>query len=199
MRRILSASLIAATSIIFSSCAFVDNEIQLEYQTVSTASVPSKNAGTIYMSLLKDERADKTKVGVVRNAYGMETAKVLTSDNPTIWVSNTLKGNLERSGYKVETVAEGFSPSRDQFYLSGSLMKVHSDPQMGFWTVTVRGDIEAFLHAQFGGQRTQSLIAGRSETESLVSTGGDLHKGVLNAALSDFVTKVLAWLQNLKT
>lgn len=199
MGRLLSTFLIVATSIIFSACAFVDNEIQLEYQTVSAASAPGSKTGTIYMSLFKDERTDKTKVGVIRNAYGMETAKVLTSDNPTIWVSNTLKGNLERSGYKVETVADGFSPSRDQFYLSGSLTKVHSDPQMGFWTVTVRGDVEAFLHAQFGGQRTQKLIVGHFETESLVSTGGDLHKGVLNSALSDFVTKVLTWLQSLKT
>ena len=199
MNRLRGLFCVIAASILMPACAFVDNEVQLEYQSVAAIPTGGSNAGTIYVSLLEDERADKTKVGVIRNGYGMETAKVLTKDAPAIWVSNTLKGNLERSGYKVETVEKGFSPMPDQFYLSGSLSKVYSDPQMGFWAVTIKGDVQAFMRAQFNEKSTQKLITGWSEETSLFTTGGELHKGVLNKAVSDFVVNVLAWLAKLKT
>ena len=186
-------------SVFVPACAFVDNEVQLEYLNVPGVSSGGLKTGTVYMSLLEDERVDKTKVGVIRNAYGMETAKVLTKDQPAIWVTNTLKGNLESAGYKVETVEKGFSPAKDQFYLSGSLSKVFSNPEMGFWAVTLKGDVQAHMRAEFGGKSTQKLISGHSEEVSMLSTGGELHKGILNKAISDFVVNVLAWLAKLKT
>ncbi len=189
---------VIVASILFPACAFVDNEIQLEYQYVPGSSVSALKQGTIYLSLFEDRRIDKTKVGVIRNAYGMETAKVLTKDDPAIWVSNTLKGNLERSGYKVETVEKGFSPGKGQFYLSGNITKVYSDPKPGFWAFTVTGDVEALLQAEFKGQRTQEMIAGHKEETSIVSSGGEMHKGVLNQALADFVAKVSAWIEKLR-
>ncbi len=189
---------VIVASIFFPACAFVDNEVQLEYQNVPGIAVGALKQGTIYLSLFEDRRIDKTKIGVIRNGYGMETAKVLTKDDPAIWVSNTLKGNLERIGYKVDTVEKGFSPGQGQFYLSGNITKVYSDPKVGFFVITVHGDVEALLQAEYNGRKTQEMIAGHTEETSMVTTGGEMHKGVLNQARADFVVKVSAWIEKLK-
>ena len=42
------------------------------------------------------------------------------------------------------------------------------------------------------------MIAGHKEETSIVSSGGEMHKGVLNQALADFVAKVSAWIEKLR-
>tara|TARA_Y100000294_G_C8412584_1_gene279438 strand:+ start:20 stop:610 length:591 start_codon:yes stop_codon:yes gene_type:complete len=180
------------------ACAFIDNEVQLEYQDVESVAAKDPGQGTIYMSLFDDQRNDKTKIGVIKNSYGMETAKVFTKDDPVIWVSNSLKGGLEKSGFQVETIDKRFSPMPDQFFLSGDLIKVYSEPQVGFFTITHRGEVQVFVEAEYNGNSTRQMITGNSSTESLLTTGGETHKGVLNGALSDFVIKVVAWIKKLR-
>jgi hypothetical protein len=180
------------------ACAFIDNEVQLEYQSVAGLTPTPGNAQVIYLSLLNDSRTEKARVGVIRNGYGMETASVLSKDDARIWVSNTLKGNLEQAGYAVRTVETTFAPTANQFHLSGDLVSVYSDPRMGFFTITVQGDVQAAMQAEFQGRKTSKLIVGQYSEESLVSTGGDLHKRILNNALLDFVKKAMLWLDELK-
>jgi len=191
--------IVALMAVIVQACAFIDNEVQLEYQSVAGLTPNPNNARIIFLSLIEDSRPDKSRLGVIRNTYGMETAKVLSNDDARIWVSNTLKGNFEQAGYTVRAVDGAFVPSADQFHLSGELSKAYSDPQMGFFTITMRGDVQATMQAEYQGRRSQKLIAGQYEEESLISTGGDLHKRVLNNALSDFVRKVMLWLDELKS
>lgn len=195
-QRLLIVALMAVTA---QACAFIDNEVQLEYQFVARSTPNPSNTRVIFLSLIEDSRPDKSQLGVIRNAYGMETAKVLSKDDARIWVSNTLKGNFEQAGYTVRAVDEAFFPSANQFHLSGELIKAYSDPQMGFFTITVRGDVQATMQAEYQGRRSRKLIAGQYAEESLISTGGDLHKRVLNNALSDFVRKVMLWLDELKS
>ena len=187
-----------AAVVLLPACAFIDNEIQLEYQEIASAQQDQSKKGTIFLSLFNDDRSDKSKVGVIRNTYGMVTASVLTKDDPAIWVSNSLAGNLKKVGYKVETVEKEFTPTKDQFYMYGNIIKIFSNPNMGFFTITVNGDVQAFVKAKYNGRETQEMISGHSDTESLISTGGDLHKGVLNEALLDFTQKVMAWLERLR-
>ncbi|MEO5337909.1 MAG: hypothetical protein H7841_13615 [Magnetospirillum sp. WYHS-4] len=196
--RIPGAPFIAVLATALSACAFIPNEVQLEVQLVPDLGSANGAGSTVYLALLDDVRSDKTKVGVVRNGFNMETAAVSTADNPSVWVSNSLKANLERAGYKVETVDGRFLPSSDQFLLSGRLSRAFSDPQAGLVSVTVRGDVEATMKADYGGRTTQVPIGGHHEQLSLVGTGGELHKGVLNAALQDFVRKVVAWVAELR-
>lgn len=191
--------IVALMAITAQACALTDNEVQLEYQSVAGLIPNPNNTRVVFLSLIDDSRPDKSRLGVIRNAYGMETAKVLSKDDARIWVSNTLKGNLEQAGYTVRAVDGAFVPSANQFHLSGELIKAYSDPQMGFFTITMRGDVQATMQAEYQGRRSRKLIAGQSEEESLIATGGDLHKRVLNNALSDFIRKVMLWLDELKS
>lgn len=194
-RLLISAFLAIATQ----ACAFIDNEVQLEYQSVTGLAPNPGNTRVIFLSLIEDSRPDKTRVGVIRNGYGMETANVLSKDDVRVWVSNTLKGNLEQAGYTVRTVEGAFTPTDGQFHLSGEIIRAYSDPRMGFFTITVQGDVQAAMQAEFLGRRTNKLIVGQYSEESLVSSGGDMHKRVLNSALLDFVQKVMLWLNELKS
>lgn len=194
-QRLLMVVLLAISA---QACALIDNEVQLEYQSVAGLTPNPNNTRVVFLSLLEDSRPDKSRLGVIRNAYGMETAKVLSKDDARIWVSNTLKGNLEQAGYTVRAVDGAFVPSANQFRLSGELIKAYSDPQMGFFTITMRGDVQATMQAEYQGRQSRKLVVGQYEEESLLSTGGDLHKRVLNSALEDFVRKVMAWLDELK-
>lgn len=197
--RFVKAAFIGMMALVgLSACAFVDNQVQLEAQQVADLPAGTGNGSTIFLALLEDSRTDKAKVGVIRNGFGAETAAVNTADKPAIWVSNSLKSNLEKAGYKVETVDGGFRPSGDQFLLSGNLIRAFSDPQVGFWGFTLKGDVQAIMKAEVGGRTTQATIAGQHEQMSMVSTGGEMHKGVLNGALQDFVRKVVAWLGELR-
>ena len=195
MRRLL---IIALLTISAQACAFIDNEVQLEYQSVAGLTPNPSNTRVIFLSLIEDSRPDKMRVGVIRNGYGMETANVLSKDDVRVWISNTLKGNLEQAGYSVRAVEGAFAPTDGQFHLSGEIIKAYSDPQVGFLTITVQGDVQAVMQAQFQGRRTNKLIIGQYSEESLVSSGGDMHKRVLNNALLDFVQKAMSWLNELK-
>lgn len=197
--RALRVLIVALTAMAAQACALVDNEVQLEYQAVAGLTSSSGNARVIFLSLIEDSRPDKSRVGVIRNGYGMETAKVLSKDDASVWVSNTLKGNLEQVGYTVRAVDADFVPSANQLHLSGQLIKTYSDPQIGFLSITMRGDVQATMQAEYLGRRSRKLIVGQYEEESLISTGGDLHKRVLNNALSDFVRKAVLWLDELKS
>lgn len=197
--RFVKATLIGMLALVgLSACAFVDNQVQLEAQQVADLPAEAGNGSTVYLALLEDARTDKAKVGVIRNGFGAETAAVNTADKPAIWVSNSLKSNLEKAGYKVETVDGGFRPAGDQFLLSGNLTRTFSDPKVGFWAFTVTGDVEAIMKAEYAGRTTQATIAGHHEQMSMVSSGGEMHKGSLNNALQDFVRKVIDWLGELR-
>tara|TARA_E500000331_G_C17035595_1_gene617143 strand:- start:83 stop:685 length:603 start_codon:yes stop_codon:yes gene_type:complete len=181
-----------------SACAFVDNQIQLEFEAPSATEGATGNGETLVLALFKDQRSDKLKIGVIKNGYGMETAKVLTKDDPAVWISNAIKSTLEAEGYSVESVPAGGTPPSNRLQLSGTVTKVYSEPKMGFWTATITGDVEALIQAQFRGQTTSKLIAGRSEETSMITTGGDLHKRVLTSALDAFIKNFMSWFHSLR-
>lgn len=82
-----------------SGCAFGTRNFALGYQVGSPPGAPKDV--NIYVAPFKDERTEKDVVGHVRNAYGMKTAKIITSSSVGEWVTEALKAELKNMGYDI--------------------------------------------------------------------------------------------------
>lgn len=197
MRSILKAIVLLLLAATLPACAFVDNEVQLEQQDF-TGLKPGTGVGrTVYLTLLEDKRIDKTKVGIVKNGFGMETAKVLTKDDPAIWVSNSLKTNMIKAGYQVHTVNKRYQPSGNDILLTGKLTNVRAEPQLGILVPSILARVDTTMQARVNGKVKFRSISGMKEENVMVATGGDTFKGVLNMALQDYMKNFFDWLEEL--
>lgn len=71
-----------------------------------------------------DQRTDKSKIGTVRNGFGMATADVVPTNNVAEWVTGAIRAELERSGYTVVAAPE---PGMPTTVLSGKIQNVWCD------------------------------------------------------------------------
>ena len=144
-------SVVFLASVLLGGCAFTDQKVELEFQP---REVNEKAAlGSLYFSKLSDARADKSRVGVVKNSWGSETASVRTDQDLTILVSKAIVSELKNIGYKVSTVdinrldvATGYSPEIPM--ISGNLSKLFAEPIVGFWAGDVTGEIQLTLEVK---------------------------------------------------
>lgn len=85
MRRLVTITVLFATTLFCSGCAFTTASIDIPYQSLSTAS-PVAGASNISVTVttVDDRSENRDRVGSKRNGYGMETAPIVaTNDIPT--------------------------------------------------------------------------------------------------------------------
>ncbi len=88
------------TCFVISSCAFGARHVTLD--PIKT-SLSLDASGQIVLIEVKDKRNPELKpvVGHVKNGYGMKTAKVIANKEVSIWVKNSIVGELKRYGASV--------------------------------------------------------------------------------------------------
>ena len=98
-----------------------------------------------------DARADPSRVGVVKNGWGLETASTVTSTDVAAAVSSALVDSLIASGWVVTRAAVGASvpvPRGEEWVVSGWLRSVMSEPLIGAWFIELRAEAELVLEVR---------------------------------------------------
>jgi len=171
-----------------SGCAFMNQSVQL-------APLPSFTERTlaprrVVLRELVDARGDTSRVGVVKNGWGMETASVVTPDELPGAVSDALADSLIASGWTVVRAASNAAvpvPRGEDWVLSGWLSSVMSEPIMGVWTIGLRAEAELTLEVRTASRLfRRTLRAFHLEPDNLVCFAGCVEEG-LRAALSQVV------------
>jgi uncharacterized lipoprotein len=116
----------------FTGCAFGTRRVNLKYppnvelkkQGVAYADETMKPLEkNIYLVKFKDLRT-RQDVGEMRNGFGMKTARVIAQNDVVQWVNDSLKYELEKTGYAV-TVVDGFPSKTDSIGVYGKVLSVY--------------------------------------------------------------------------
>lgn len=127
------ARLLSLTSLALalSACAFGTRQPTLVYPPAAGAAASAASSAasgpkavSIVVQPFVDARADKTKVGTVRNGFGMPTADVVPTNNVADWFNGALKTELQRNGY---TVLSAPASGASFAVLSGQIRNVWAD------------------------------------------------------------------------
>lgn len=124
------AKLLASAGLVLTlaACAFGTRQPTLVYPPASdapaSAAAASPKSLPIVLQAFTDARKDKSKVGTVRNGFGMPTADVVPTNNVADWFNAALRTELRKSGYTVLAAPDAGKPFA---VLSGQIRNVWAD------------------------------------------------------------------------
>ncbi|HHT9145478.1 MAG TPA: YajG family lipoprotein [Candidatus Wunengus sp. YC61] len=107
-----------------SGCAFSGRRLMLNYSVVLPPA--AKNNIVVKVDKLKDERTwSKTKVGDVKNGYGMRCSEIIPQNDVCVWITDALKAELTNAGYTVNNDAAANN-------IGGAVLEVYTDAWMNY-------------------------------------------------------------------
>jgi len=199
-KRFVSLSVCFGALLLLSACAFGDREVTLSYQPetaksdakaakVTTAATvpPVADDGKLAFIVVpfKDERADKNIVGEVRNGWGMHTADVVVQNDVAQWITDGLKTELAKAGYRVvESAADDSTAAQ----IEGTVARVYCtalfsyEAEVSFFA-TLRRDGKDVINQQYHGTGSAGV--------NMAATSGS-YKDSLNRALADALRSLIA-------
>jgi len=117
-----------------SACAFGTRQPTLVYPPAAEAgaaqAAPAAGPKSLPIVLqpFVDARKDRSKVGTVRNGFGMPTADVVPTNNVADWFNAALRTELQKSGYTVLAAPEPEpEPGKSFAVLAGQIRNVWAD------------------------------------------------------------------------
>jgi len=133
--------LLLAVAPFLSGCALTTANVKLQYQEMTTSySLPYGTQLQIPVSvqLFTDDRPQKA-LGTKKNAYGMETAAVVSDDDLASLLTNAIKKELARLRYRV------LDSHPDAITIEGRINRFWVQPEISFFSDTIEGQSEVAL------------------------------------------------------
>jgi Uncharacterized lipoprotein len=176
------------------SCAFGNRHVALNYPPeqptagagVAEAATLPVNGKSIVLIPFIDERSNKSVIGEVRNGWGMHTADVVVENNVSTWLTNAIRMELEKAGYKVILDTNNDASSKN-VVLSGEIIRVYCTAMM-----TYEGEVSFFAtlkkdgKEQFRKRYTEKGSAGLNWSAASTSYGNSLSEA-LSTDIRDLV------------
>lgn len=141
---------------LLSGCAFTNMTIDPPASAVSTELSGGDRRELVVNIPLADERQVHARCGMKKNSYNMDTASVLCSSEPPIWLAQLLAEELKAAGFTVKT--DGITDKPNGVKIEGLLLKFFVEPVIGFTTIALETDI----HIKLIATSTNGLNAERS-------------------------------------
>lgn len=175
-------------------CALTTRNATLIYPPASSqgavavahaATPPAPSGITIAVLPFVDRRPDTTKVGDVRNAFGMKLAPIRTVNSVSVWVRDALALELKDAGYNA---ASSTTVPDSSLAIEGEILKVHADAYM-----TYGGEVELLIHLTKGGRELigHSYVRKGSAGTNWTATAKS-YAQALAVALADVLRQVVA-------
>jgi hypothetical protein len=166
-----------------SACAFGTRNVNLVYGDRVTTNVAAPGSrSTVAVARFVDQRTpdEKSRLGWIRNTYGIPTAPVHAKQDPVLWVSDGVARALESRGYRVQRVETAAAESVPT--ITGAVTRVYS----GMYA-NIDAHVEASVAIQKGGQTIFSTTCnGTAEAPSgLVSASN--YEAVFGSAMDQFI------------
>lgn len=116
--------LLVVLVLLLSGCAFTGRKLMLNYSVALP--LVQKNNIAIKVEKFKDERTwSKTKVGDVKNGYGMRCSEIIPQNDVCVWITDALKAELTNAGYTVDSDMAANNTE-------GSVLEVYTDAWMNY-------------------------------------------------------------------
>jgi len=187
----LSATLTVGT---LGGCATTTRNATLIYPPIpasqdvavaQAATPPIPKAITIGVPTLLDRRPDTTKVGNVRNGFGMKLAPIRTASAVSPWVRHALVVELGKAGYVADTTA----PRTDSSWtIQGEILKVEADAYLSYG-----GEVALLIHLTHGDRELiNQFYVGKGTGGTNWGATATSYAQALALALADALRQVVA-------
>jgi len=176
---------------ILTSCAFIDQEVFLEYGQAHYAG--TKIDKKLYINRFNDCRNDKVRIGIVKNGYGFETANVVTKQDVCLWIGNCLTMELEKAGYNVikTDISIRDIPFDKNIFLDGHVLKVFSEPVIGLWGIDFVSNISVKIDIYYSGKKYSKIYNTNSTEFTMICIrAADWFKMTLESAVRKMALQI---------
>jgi hypothetical protein len=182
-------SIAFASATLLSGCALIDVNLKPPGTGLKTA-IPGGNGRQVIVAVpFTDSRQTKDRCGVQKGGYGNETAKAVCQGEPTAWITDLLTRELQASGFTVLTTDAGAKDSA--LKLDGVLVKIFTEPVVGFWSTSIETDLGVNLVATSKtGLRAERRFFVKSDLTSIIWTQG-LFNDSAELAIRDMLAKIV--------
>jgi len=139
---------------------------------------------SVYLTV-SDERSDRTRIGNVRNAFGMDTADVVTKDDIARWVEGAIAMELRQAGYEV--IQGDTNPGGDDVIgLDAEVLKVYCDVYM-----TYDGEVSLMVNLKGDdGTEVRKQIEGKGGVGLNWAATAESYAESIALALQDAISKI---------
>jgi len=180
--------------VVFScSCAFTPLQVDLPTGGPASSWHVAKHREVIVVTPFRDSRVTGSRCGMKKNGYNMDTADVSCNQQPQVWVSRLLSDGLRRAGFAVKEVSN-FRNERNAdggLLLQGSLVKLFSEPVLGFWSSSIETDISVKLMAKTrSGLRAQRVFFSKGTAVASLSER-DAYEASIRDATDDLIKNMV--------
>ena len=130
-------------------CAFLDLRVHPPEPHELPALPPMGRGREVLVDIpFVDGRPDRSRCGMQKNGYNMDTASVICEVPPEQWLSHALAQGLQRAGYRV--LAPGATPGPTTIRVTGMVQQFFVEPHVGFFLFTPEADIGVRLMVTSG-------------------------------------------------
>jgi len=175
-------------------CAFSTRNATLIYPpassqgavaTAQAATPPAPSGITIAVLPFVDRRSDTTKVGQVRNTFGMKLAPIRTVNSVSVWVRDALALELRNAGYNAATST---TVPDSSLAIEGEILKAQADAYF-----TYGGEVELLVRLTKGGRElNRHSYAGNGSAGTSWSGTAKSYAQSLALALADALRQIVA-------
>jgi hypothetical protein len=193
MLTVLRIALVSSV-LLLTGCAFGTRTAVLTYppgdeseglvESAQAAEMETTRSKSVYLTV-SDERADRSRIGNVRNGFGMDTADVVTEDDIAGWVESAIAMELQQAGYDV--VQGEASPSSDDVIgLNAEVLKIYCDVYM-----TYDGEVSLMVNLKGDdGNEVRKQIEGKGGVGMNWAATSKSYAESLALALEDAISKI---------
>jgi hypothetical protein len=173
------------------ACALTAGTIAPPAQSVRTGLEGGGERPVLVLAGWADERPVRTRCGMKKNGYNMDTADMRCAAEPAQWLPGLLATELKAAGFAVLQ-----APSPDALAIEGHLLQFFVEPKVGAFTFSPEADV----HVRLVVTSTEGLRAERSFyvkgiEESLAGLDSNFQAAsdsAVRAVLKDMVAAILA-------
>lgn len=152
---------------------------------VAQAATPSAPSGiTIAVLPFVDQRSDKTKVGDVRNGFGMKLAPIRTVNSVPEWVRDAVALELKNAGYNAATST---TVADSSLAVEGDILNVRADAYLSYG-----GTVELLIRLRKGGRELiRHTYAGKGSAGTSWGATAKSYAQSLALALADALRQIV--------
>lgn len=187
-----------ALALLTSGCALMNQHVELH--GLAPVQAPNMAPRKAVLVDLYDARADPSRVGVVKNGWGLETAMVFSDDDVALVLSESLAAALQAGGWTVTRAPAGSqvpAPKGDDWVVLGWVRSVMSEPSVGMWAIDLLAETELTLEVHTANRVYRRTVRGfELSPNNLVCLTGCAEEG-LKAAMATAVHEAASALVDL--
>ena len=173
-------------------CAFGDLTIQVPNPT-DTTGYSGGNDRVVIVPPFVDKRP-RSRIGMKKNSYGMDTANVLANQDISSWLGARLGNELKAAGFRVNPPGENATATKIQ----GFTHQFFIEPVIQWTTVDIESDISVLIRVtRPDGLEAERRYYVKGLEQAFLAEFGDSYVPSLSKASNDLMKRIMADIINL--